>query len=210
MELGELRREFLLSLLLPGDLLLFRSKGLMGRGIQLKTSSKVTHCEIYIGSARTIASRDGIGVDTYDFTDKNLVMILRPKAQIDMPAMLHWHVTEAKGQGYDWVGLFMGFFARKWGRENNKMFCSEHCTRAYRRGNIEPFRDGIDADSIHPGDLFKSAAFTARWTDAAFAKDLKNGKVETALDGAEGSGADSAGALQEAAGEEERTGDAVA
>jgi hypothetical protein len=190
-----LRREYLLSLLLPGDLLLYASSGLMGRGIQIKTSSKVTHCEIYIGSGRTIASRDGIGVDTYDFETKNLAMVLRPKEAVDMAAMVHWHVSVAKGQGYDWAGLFMGFIARKWGRENGKMFCSEHTTRAYRQGGIHPFRVGVDADSISPGDLFKSAAFNCRWINAALAKDLDHGQVETSADGSQRSGAHCPGSV---------------
>lgn len=207
-----LQREFLLSLLLPGDLLLYRSSGLMGRAIQLKTSSKVTHCEIYIGSGRTIASRPGIGVDTFDFKTDNLAMILRPLAPVDVQAMVNWHVTEAKGQGYDWVGLALGFIARKWGRENNKMWCSEHSTRAYRQGNIEPFRRGVDADSIHPGDFFKSAEFQCRWINLALAKDLDHEQVANSLDGGAGSSSHCSGDLQEirrGESREERTGNAV-
>jgi hypothetical protein len=178
-----LQRQFLLKLLLPGDLLLYRSNRVVGRVIQLKTSSKVTHCEIYVGHGRTIASRDGIGVDTFDFNPDKLAMILRPISPVDMAAMMHWHVTEAKGQGYDWVGLVLGFVARKWGRENKKMWCSEHTTRAYRRGGVKPFRDKVDADSIHPGDLFKSPAFRCIWINAALAEDLDHGKVASAVDG---------------------------
>jgi hypothetical protein len=196
----ELRREYLLSLLLPGDLLLFRSTGLMGQGIQLKTSSKVTHCEIYIGSGRTIASRDGIGVDTYDFKHDNLAMILRPTGSVDMSEMIKWHLT-VKGQKYDWAGLFFGFVARKWGRENNKMFCSEYCTRAYRKGGVQPFRPSVDADSISPGDFFKSPAFKCRWVNPTLAKELDHGQVESNLAGIEGSSSGCPGALREAQGE---------
>jgi hypothetical protein len=211
----DLQREFLLKLLLPGDLLLYSSNGLMGRAIRLKTSSVVTHSEIYIGHGRTIASRDGVGVDTYDFTTKNLAIILRPTEPVDVAKMVHWHVNKAKGQKYDWVGLFNGFIARKWGKENGKMFCSEHNTRAYREGGFNPFRARVDADSIHPGDLFKSAKFRCRWINAALAKDLEHGKVGSDLGGGAGSGSHCPGALEEATGregrgEEERTGDAVA
>ncbi len=200
------------KILLPGDLLLYSSNGPMGRMIKLKTSSKVTHSEIYIGGLKTIASRDGKGVDTYDFETKNLAMVLRPTAPVDVPAMIAWHDANAKGQGYDWVGLFMGFVARRWGRENKKMWCSEHSTRAYRNGGgFFPFRREVDADSIHPGDFFKSAMFREIWVSQKFAKELGR-EVVSNLVNRKGSGSARPELLQEPQSEEgeERTGDAVA
>jgi cell wall-associated NlpC family hydrolase len=180
-----LQREFFLKILRPGDLLLYRTNNPLGRGIQLKTYSKVTHCEIYIGAGRTIASREFHGVDTFDFRPEYLAAILRPVSLVDVPTMLRWHVREAKGQGYDYLGLFLGFFARRWGRENKRMWCSEHTTRAYRRGGLEPFREGVDADSIAPGDLFKSAKFKLRWMSAALRKALGR-ELESTSGGGEG------------------------
>lgn len=142
----------------PGDVLLYRGDGVFSRLIQMKTWSRVSHCEAYVGEGASVASRDGIGVGCYPLRTAGLAAVLRPIAPFDRAAALAWFHT-VDGQGYDWVGL-LAFFAARWqGRENRRMFCSEFLTRFQRAGGIEPFTPDTDADAIAPGEFLKSGAY---------------------------------------------------
>jgi hypothetical protein len=44
-----------------------------------------------------------------------------------------------------------------------KQFCSEYLTRALRKGGLEPFAEGYDADLVSPGMFLASPAFHAVW-----------------------------------------------
>lgn len=159
-----LETKFFLAFLLPGDLILYNRPGLFGWIIQHVSNGKATHCETYIGGGKTIASRDGIGVGTYEFDPNGVYMVLRPRTPLDMPAVLAWHKT-VEGQKYDWLGLVRAFVGNKWGINNNKMWCSEHACLAQRAGGNEPFSDPIDtpSDSVTPSDFIQSGAFYFIW-----------------------------------------------
>lgn len=148
----------LLALLKPGDLLFYSSNGIFGRLIKLKTSSKVTHVATYAGNGKMHECVEGVGVHAAPLRLRDIALVRRPHHVYDAKAALVWFLS-VNGQKYDYLGLFLGFIARKWGRQNNKMWCSEFCTRQARAAGIEPFDSTTDADAIHPGHLAFSSAY---------------------------------------------------
>lgn len=140
-----------------GDALLYSSDGAVGRAIKLKTWSDVSHIEMWFGQGKVGASRDGQGVNTYDFTDRHLVYVLRPEQPLNAHAVLAYHESVI-GQAYDFWGL-MRFFT--WGEQStDKQFCSEWFTRASRRGGLDPFAKCYDADLVSPGMYHASPHYT--------------------------------------------------
>jgi hypothetical protein len=147
-----------LDALEPGDLLLFSRKGFFSRLIRIKTWSSISHCSIYIGAGKTVASRDGKGVELYDLQPDGLAAVLRPTLPVDLPAALDWFAAKAKGQRYDFLGLLRFFTLGK--QSTDKQFCSEFATRFYRAGGFEPFYADIDADLVAPGQFLYSPRFS--------------------------------------------------
>ena len=138
----------------PGDVLLYDGKGFLAWAIKTKTWSDVSHAEIYLGNDVTATAKLSLGVNCYAFTKENLKYVYRPKCKFDLDSALDWFMKpEIQSQGYDTVGLLLSFYARLQGRANNKMFCSEVCTRVLRYGGIEPFSPEIDADAVAPSNF---------------------------------------------------------
>jgi hypothetical protein len=145
-----------------GDVLCYRSRGVLSRLIQIKTWSVVSHCEGYVGGGRSVAARDGLGVANYPLRLEGLYAVVRPCASFNLGSAMAWFDT-VDGQEYDWLGLTAFFIARLQGRENQKMFCSEFLTRWQRHGGIQPFADGYDADAVSPGMFLSSPAYRVVW-----------------------------------------------
>lgn len=142
----------------PGDVLLYR--GLWA--IRIKTWSDVGHCEVYIGDGHTITAKSG-GVKVYPFEVPDLAYVYRPIGAFDLAAARAWFDAEANGQGYDYLGLFLSFYAVKQGRDNRKMFCSEVSTRFLEAGGVCPFGES-DADAIAPAEFRRTPALACVWS----------------------------------------------
>jgi len=148
----------------PGDGLLYRPSGLIGRLIALKTWSPWSHVEMAIRQGKTIAAREE-GVNYYDTRWDHLGMVVRPPRTFDINTALDWFDDKACGQAYDLLGLFRFFTCGK--QSLDKQFCSELLTRVYREGGV-PIFNGQDADLVPPGWFATMAAgygFTTVWKD---------------------------------------------
>lgn len=125
----------------PGDFLLYRGNGPASWLIKLATASRYTHIEQYDGRGQSWASRDGIGVGLYDTRYNDLSLVLRVRSgsvPFDMAgARRYW--TSANGRAYDWPGLVVSRWPSLQGGvdEEEKEFCSEAATRAFRFGIAE-------------------------------------------------------------------------
>lgn len=149
--------------LLPGDVLLFSRKGFFNTLISIKTWSRFSHVEVVIGPSRVFASRNGEGVSFYPIDLKGLALVLRPTMTVDIKAGIAWaRDSNVIGQPYDWAGLLNFTNARRVGRENGRMFCSEAATRFLRRCGFDPF-PRCDADTIAPRDFDVCPLFTVEW-----------------------------------------------
>jgi hypothetical protein len=153
---------------LPGDVLLYASKGATGWIIRTKTASNLTHCESYLGNGLSAASRNGLGVDTYPFRHEGLRVVLRPLRGFRIDMAEAWHET-VKGQGYDWIALVSFLWAGIIGSQG-KMFCSAHTTRFQRAGGCEPFTVDVDAHKVAPRDFRLSSAYRVAWLDPSEAQ----------------------------------------
>lgn len=131
----------------PGDVLLYRGRGIFGWVIRIKTWADVSHCETYIGGGRSAASRDGKGVGTYPLRWTDLVYVYRPTVPFTLDKGIAWHAG-VSGQSYDWLGLLIFFLAAR-GGHLDKMFCSEHTARMANKMGFKPFGE-YDCDRIAP------------------------------------------------------------
>lgn len=150
------------SLLLPGDCILYAPKpgSLFGWLISVKTYHKISHCEMYVGKGRSVASRDGIGVGQYPWRDTEVAYILRPTNPLDWAAFWKWFYS-VNGQKYDWLGLLRFVYTKSGATgKNDKMFCSEFLARAYRALGAKVFNDIEDADAIAPAAFVTSPNLT--------------------------------------------------
>lgn len=135
----------------PGDALLYNwTRSVFSFVIGIKTWHKISHCEMYIGGLKSIASRDGVGVGEYDFKLDRLGYILKPPKTFNFEKSYHWYET-VKGQKYDWMGLLRFSWASGYDplTGNNKMFCSEFLSRAYNKGDWYLFNNENN-DAIAP------------------------------------------------------------
>jgi len=145
----------------PGDVLLYRGRGLFAWAIRVKTWQPVSHCELANSGASAFASRSG-GVQTYpiDLDPKRLYAVLRPAWALDMAAVRRFH-SGCVGQRYDWLGVFRFFVLGK--QSQAKQFCSEYVMRLLRVGGLEPFTPHTDADLVAPGQFLMSPNLTCVW-----------------------------------------------
>ena len=156
-------RDFLLKILEPGDMLVYSGSGFFSKLIKFKTASEWTHVAVYIGGGRMREFKEGVGAQECDLRIQNLAMIRRPQCRWDREKSDRFWAS-VQDQGYDYVGLFWSFYARKQGRQNNKMFCSEYVTRDCRYATeCLAFSEETDADGVTPEDLAKSVAYTTKW-----------------------------------------------
>lgn len=142
--------------------MLYSEPSLVDWIIRVKTWSDVAHVEVYIGDGKSVASRNGIGVNKYALRKQGLAYVLRPKAFVDMDVGLVWFNQDARGEKYDWLGLICFTLAVKQG-SLNKMFCSEFAKRFYDESNFPALHSKWDADKTAPGNFLMSPNFDWIW-----------------------------------------------
>ena len=121
--------------LLPGDVLLYKPKGLYGWIIRVHTWHAIAHVEIAMGLGVSAASRDGIGVNYYPTRTEDLAAVLRPKPFFDLAAARRY-VDAMKGTPYGWFDLlnFVGVNVDQRG-----IVCSPFVTEVLRHGGVPVF-----------------------------------------------------------------------
>lgn len=149
-----------LSIVRPGDVLLYAGTGFNAWVIKVKTWSPVSHCELALGGGQTAASRDGLGVGTYAVRENDLAYILRPDRPVNLAGVLAFH-QQCLGQRYDWWGLLRFFTLGQ--QSQDKQFCSEYVTRLLRHGGLEPWQDAYDADLVSPGMFLCCSQLSRVW-----------------------------------------------
>lgn len=158
------------SILIPGDCILYKPSDVVGLIIAIKTWSWTAHIEGYIGNNQSIAARD-TGVNTYPLrNDKYAKCILRPKISFDFNAAMDWYDKCAKGDKYDFEGLFGFFIPDKFDKDDStvnykKFFCSMLVDMWYVHGNFRPFAVNAPANKISPAQFLESPLFNVVWED---------------------------------------------
>lgn len=140
--------------LLPGDVLLYRAKGLFGRIIALKTWHNISHVEIFVGNSQSVASRDGKGTGLYPWRLTELELVCRPIVAFDLAKAMVWF-HEQPHCGYGWADLlqFMG-----WNVDRKGIVCSPFATLFSRAGGLDPF-NGEPPNKIAPFEFALSPVY---------------------------------------------------
>jgi hypothetical protein len=138
----------------PLDVLLYRTPDLVDWLIETKEGGDVAHVEAYQGFAHSMASRNGLGVNTYPFRLDGLVYVRRPVESLNLTRAFEWHET-VRGDKYDWLGLARFYNLVKHGTPH-RYFCSAYIDDLFRHAGAELFSPEIDADQISPFDLRKT------------------------------------------------------
>jgi len=152
------------SVLLPGDLLLYRPSTFFGYVIAVKTWSRVSHVEVYIGKNESVGSREKTGVRTYPLRTSNVGFVLRAKHKPDMDSAMLWFFAKAIGQKYDYLGLLCFTLAVNQGSWS-KQFCSEFAKRFMEHSGVEAIARHWPADKVAPGSYLMSPELQIVWTD---------------------------------------------
>ena len=147
----------------PGDCLLYAGKSPIDRVIQVKTWSRYSHVEIYVGDGMSVASRNGIGVNCYTTRLGDLAAVRRPGYLLNLDAARVWHKTVA-GQKYDWLGILCFTLAVRQGSPD-RQFCSEYARNFYRAGGWDLFNPAVSSDTVAPAQLWQTPLLTTIWED---------------------------------------------
>ncbi|HTB86013.1 MAG TPA: hypothetical protein VK742_20375 [Candidatus Sulfotelmatobacter sp.] len=138
--------------LLPGDILLYGGNDLVSRLIQFRTWSDVSHIEIYVGGGRSVASRNGIGVNEYPLRIAGLRRAYRPKTDFWLDAnfdkAMAWFQT-VKGTPYGWADLARFYLIDI---PTRGLICSEFGDLFFRNGGLPLFNTNYPEGAVCPGD----------------------------------------------------------
>lgn len=156
---------FDLSLLRPGDCLLYRPHGIIGWVIAIKTWHLVAHVEVYEGDGFSLASRDGIGCNRYRLRTAELCRVLRPTGRIDMASGVAWFEKVARGQKYDFAALARFLWPGGTDTDRDRQICSSFAARFYRAAGYPLFAATEDADRIAPFQFAVTPLLDDVWSD---------------------------------------------
>lgn len=146
----------------PGDVLLYRPKGIFGYLIRVKTWHRISHVEVYLGSGLSSASRDGQGVNLYPLRLSELAYVLRPKPGLQFDAIrAHDFTANHAGTPYGWADLldFAGFHV-----DTKGVVCSPWAAMVLR-DNGWPIFDGEPPNLIAPFQFKTSELLYIQWSD---------------------------------------------
>jgi hypothetical protein len=141
----------------PGDILLYGGRDLVSRLIQFRTWSDVSHIEIYVGDGRSVASRNGIGVNKYPLRIAGLRRVYRSKQRLmlhgffDFEKSMAWFAT-VSGKPYGWADLLRFYLINV---RTQGLICSEFADLFFRNGGLPLFNTNYPEGAVCPGDYEK-------------------------------------------------------
>ena len=152
------------SLLRPGDVLLYRHRGVRAWVIRHATWSDVSHCEVYLGDGLCATARGEQGTGIYDLETRNMRHLLRPIKPFDVDAAMRWHWALG-WKPLGWVRLAWMFFKPDTTFRREEMHCVEYTIEMLKAGGaIAVTRPDFDPMRATPLTLFASPAFRLMWS----------------------------------------------
>lgn len=118
--------------------------------IELGTASDVAHIEIYHGNGLSLASRNGIGVNAYDFRLEGLMYVRRLVVPFDQKKADAWFYAGIRGLPYGWAGLlqFVNMEIPCKG-----LICSSFVDLYLQKGDAPMFADDFPPGKASPRDF---------------------------------------------------------
>ena len=145
----------------PGDVLLYGGTDLVSRAIQFRTWDDVAHVEVYVGANKTVASRNGIGVDLYLFRGEGLRYVRRPNGLTpeEFARGLSWF-SQARGLPYGWADLLRFYLVDV---PTKGLICSQFAARFFRKCGSPLFAVDYPEGSESPRDFKVTPAAVTFW-----------------------------------------------
>lgn len=155
---------FTFRLLQPGDCILYRPVDVFDELVALKTWTRVSHVEIYIGDSYSVASRNGQGVDEYRTRETDVAAVLRPSSGFDLNKAMRWFDACAQYQKYGWRTL-LNFILLNTNPVEGHMICSEFVAEFYKAGGAPCFADNYPSYRVPPSYFVTTRQLTPVWDD---------------------------------------------
>jgi len=156
------------ALLQPGDCLLYAPSDVFDWGVVMKTWTRVSHVEVYIGNDVSVASRNGKGVDKYPVRPDHVALVRRPGSRFNLEAAMRWFYygdgtsPKAQGQKYGWRTL-LTFVLLNNNPIEGHMICSEFVAGFYRAGGNPLFAADWPDYRTPPSLEVATPALTTIW-----------------------------------------------
>ena len=151
------------SILKQGDAILYSPSSVVGYVIAIKTWSWVSHIEGYIGEGKSIGARPK-GIDIYPLrNDKHSAYILRPNEPFDFGKAMGWFNKEAKGDKYDFKGLFDFYDVHNCTLDPSKQVCSVLMALWYQAGDCNIFAPTYPPNKISPAQFLQTPHMDIIW-----------------------------------------------
>lgn len=151
-------------LLRPGDCVLYRPTDLFDWAVALKTWTRVSHVEVYIGDHHSVASRNGQGVEQYLARLHDVAAVRRPGPDFDLEKAMRWFDAIARGQKYGWRTL-LTFILLNNNPVEGHMICSEFAAEFYKAGGLPLFAADWPSYRTPPSLEVATPALTTIWDD---------------------------------------------
>jgi len=161
---------FSISMLEPGDCILYRPTDIFDDVVALKTFTRVSHVEVYIGDRFSVASRNGQGVDKYPVRETDVAAVRRPCPGFDLERAMHWFYfgngTEPKAQGqkYGWRTL-LTFAMLNHNPIEGHMICSEFAAEFFKAGGNPVFAKDYPSYRVPPSYFIATRQLATVWDD---------------------------------------------
>lgn len=153
---------FVPAMLQPGDCVFYRPTDIFDWAVVLKTWTRVSHIEVFIGDGYSVASRNGLGVGKYPVRLTDVAAVRRPGPGFDLEAAMKWFYASANGQKYGWRTL-LSFVLLNHNPIEGHMICSEFAAGFQRAGNNPLFAKDWPDYRTPPSLEIATAALTTTW-----------------------------------------------
>lgn len=153
---------FTYRLLQPGDCLLYSPTDVFDWAVALKTFTRVSHVEIFVGGHKSVASRNGKGVREYLARETDVAAVRRPGPEFDLEKAVRWFDAEAEGQGYGLRTLLSFIFLNSSPVEGH-MICSEFAAEFYKAGGAPCFARDWPSYRTPPSYFVATPRLTTIW-----------------------------------------------
>ncbi len=160
------------AMLQPGDCLLYAPSDVFDWAVALKTWTRVSHVEVYVGAPGgyqnfpvgrgfSVASRNGHGVGKYNVRLDHVAAVRRPGPQFDLEAAMRWFYS-VNGEKYGWRTL-LTFVLMNNNPIEGHMICSEFAAGFYRAGKNPLFATDWPDYRTPPSLEVATPALTTIW-----------------------------------------------
>jgi hypothetical protein len=152
-----------------GDCLFYGGWDIENLVVGLKTWSRATHIEVFVGNGFSMASRPGTGCHIYPLRKQGIRYILRPAGKLDLENGMAFFHSNMEGLAYGYTDLTQFLPALDWcfkklGFKVHGIICSQAGDEFYRACAFRAFNTNYPAGMVVPRDFLVSPVFDLVWS----------------------------------------------